>query len=71
MGVGQFILLPAIRVQKSKLLFRYARLAFEKTLVESGLTYSIARFTVFLKLLFRQIDRVQDGKLFLVFGDCQ
>ena len=71
MGVGQFILLPEIRVQKSKSLFQYATLAFEKTLVESGLAYSIARFTAFLKLLSRQIDREQDGKLFLVFGDCQ
>jgi divinyl chlorophyllide a 8-vinyl-reductase len=68
-GVTQFVLLSAICVQKPKLAFQHAKLAFEKTLVESGLTYSIVRPTAFFKSLSGQIDRVRRGKPFLVFGD--
>ena len=68
-GVTQMVLLSAICVQKPRLAFQQAKLAFEKTLVESGLTYSIVRPTAFFKSLSGQVQRVQQGKAFLVFGD--
>jgi len=68
-GVTQMVLLSAICVQKPLLAFQHAKLAFEKALVESGLTYSIVRPTAFFKSLSGQIERVRRGKPFLVFGD--
>ena len=68
-GVTQMVLLSALCVQKPRLAFQQAKLAFEKTLVESGLTYSIVRPTAFFKSLSGQVQRVQQGKAFLVFGD--
>lgn len=68
-GVGQFVLLSAICVQKPKLAFQRAKLAFEQELMRSGLTWSIVRPTAFFKSLSGQIDRVRRGKPFLVFGD--
>jgi len=68
-GVGQFVLLSAICVQKPLLAFQHAKLAFEKALIESGLTYSIVRPTAFFKSLSGQIERVRQGKSFLMFGD--
>lgn len=68
-GVAQVVLLSAICVQKPLLAFQQAKLAFERALVESGLTYSIVRPTAFFKSLSGQIDRVKRGKPFLVFGD--
>jgi divinyl chlorophyllide a 8-vinyl-reductase len=68
-GVTQFVLLSAICVQKPILAFQQAKLAFEKELIGSGLTYSIVRPTAFFKSLSGQIDRVRRGKSFLVFGD--
>ncbi len=68
-GVSQVVLLSAICVQKPLLAFQQAKLAFEKRLVESGLTYAIVRPTAFFKSLSGQIDRVKRGKPFLVFGD--
>ena len=68
-GIGQMVLLSAICVQKPQLAFQYAKLAFEKALIESGLTYSIVRPTAFFKSLSGQIGRVKNGKPFLVFGD--
>jgi len=68
-GVTQVVLLSAICVQRPVLAFQRAKLAFEKVLVESGLTYSIVRPTAFFKSLSGQIDRVKKGKPFLVFGD--
>ena len=67
--VTQFVLLSAICVQKPLLAFQHAKLAFEKSLIESGLSYSIVRPTAFFKSLSGQIDRVKRGKPFLVFGD--
>ena len=67
--VGHMILLSAICVHKPLLAFQHAKLAFEKELIESGLTYSIVRPTAFFKSLSGQIDRVKKGKSFLVFGD--
>jgi divinyl chlorophyllide a 8-vinyl-reductase len=68
-GVTQFVLLSAICVQKPQLAFQQAKLAFEKRLVESGLTFSIVRPTAFFKSLSGQVERVRRGKPFLVFGD--
>jgi divinyl chlorophyllide a 8-vinyl-reductase len=56
-------------VQKPKLAFQQAKLAFEKALIESGVTYSIVRATAFFKSLSGQVDRVRRGKSFLVFGN--
>jgi divinyl chlorophyllide a 8-vinyl-reductase len=68
-GVTQVVLLSAICVQKPLLAFQQAKLAFEKRLMESGLTYSIVRPTAFFKSLSGQVERVKSGKPFLVFGD--
>jgi divinyl chlorophyllide a 8-vinyl-reductase len=68
-GISQMVLLSAICVQKPLLAFQQAKLAFEKVLVESGVTYSIVRPTAFFKSLSGQIERVKQGKPFLVFGN--
>ncbi len=68
-GVAHFVLLSAICVQKPLLAFQHAKLAFERELVASGLTYSIVRPTAFFKSLSGQVERVRQGKPFLVFGD--
>ena len=68
-GVRHFVLLSALCVQKPKLAFQQAKLAFEKRLMASGLTYSIVRPTAFFKSLSGQLERVKKGKPFLVFGD--
>ncbi len=67
--IGQFVLLSAICVQKPLLAFQQAKLAFENELVNSGLTYSIVRPTAFFKSLSGQLDRLRQGKPYLVFGD--
>ena len=68
-GIKQFVLLSAICVQKPLLGFQQAKLAFEKELIESGLIYSIVRPTAFFKSLSGQIQRLKQGKPFLLFGD--
>jgi divinyl chlorophyllide a 8-vinyl-reductase len=68
-GVRHFVLLSALCVQKPRLPFQQAKLAFEKALIESGLRYSIVRPTAFFKSLSGQVDRVRQGKPFLLFGD--
>jgi divinyl chlorophyllide a 8-vinyl-reductase len=68
-GVTQMVLLSAICVQKPLLAFQQAKLAFERALVASGLTYSIVRPTAFFKSLSGQVERVRRGKPFLIFGD--
>ncbi|MEM6492356.1 MAG: NAD(P)H-binding protein, partial [Pseudomonadota bacterium] len=57
-GVGSFILLSAICVQKPKLAFQHAKLAFEDKLIRSGLAYAIVRPTAYFKSLSGQIARV-------------
>lgn len=69
LGIGQFVLLSAICVQKPLLEFQRAKLAFEGELATSGLTYSIVRATAFFKSLSGQVARVQAGKPFVLFGD--
>ncbi len=68
-GVTQVVLLSAICVQKPLLAFQQAKLAFERLLIDSGLNYSIVRPTAFFKSLSGQVERVRQGKPFLVFGD--
>ncbi len=68
-GVGHFVLLSALCVQKPLLAFQHAKLAFENALIASGVRYSIVRPTAFFKSLSGQIERVKRGKPFLVFGD--
>ena len=68
-GVGQVVLLSAICVQKPRLAFQQAKLAFEAELIASGLDYSIVRPTAFFKSLSGQVKRVREGRPFLVFGD--
>jgi divinyl chlorophyllide a 8-vinyl-reductase len=68
-GARHFVLLSAICVQKPRLAFQHAKLAFEETLSESGIRYSIVRPTAFFKSLSGQVERVKRGKPFLVFGD--
>ncbi|MEL6473237.1 MAG: NAD(P)H-binding protein [Pseudomonadota bacterium] len=68
-GVRHVVLLSALCVQRPKLAFQFAKLAFEQKLTESGLTYSIVRPTAFFKSLSGQVARVQAGKSFMVFGD--
>lgn len=67
-GVTQFVLLSAICVQKPLLAFQHAKLAFERELMSSGLTWSIVRATAFFKSLSGQVQRVKSGKPFLIFG---
>ncbi|MBI3791016.1 MAG: NAD(P)H-binding protein [Gemmatimonadetes bacterium] len=67
--VPHFVLLSAICVQKPKLEFQRAKLAFEAALIASGLAYSIVRPTAYFKSLSGQVARVKAGKPFLVFGD--
>ena len=68
-GVGHFVLLSAICVQRPLLAFQHAKLAFEQALVDSGLRYSIIRPTAFFKSLSGQVERVRAGKPYLLFGD--
>lgn len=69
LAIPQMILLSAICVQKPLLEFQKAKLAFEKSLIESGLNYSIVRPTAFFKSLSGQFERVRNGKSYLMFGD--
>ncbi len=68
-GARQFVLLSAICVQKPLLAFQHAKLAFERDLIQSGLTFSIVRPTAFFKSLAGQVEAVQSGKPFTVFGN--
>jgi divinyl chlorophyllide a 8-vinyl-reductase len=68
-NVGRFVLVSAICVQKPRLAFQHAKLAFEAELAASGLTYAIVRPTAFFKSLSGQVERVRQGKPYLLFGD--
>lgn len=68
-GAARFLLLSAICVQRPKLEFQRAKLAFEADLVRSGMDYTIVRPTAFFKSLSGQVERVRRGKPFLVFGN--
>ena len=66
---SQFILLSAICVQKPKLAFQFEKLAFEETLRNSGLNFSIIRPTAYFKSLSGQIENIKEGKPYIYFGD--
>lgn len=68
-GIPHMILLSAICVQKPVLAFQKAKLTFERTLIASTLDYTIVRPTAFFKSLSGQVERVRQGKPYLVFGD--
>jgi divinyl chlorophyllide a 8-vinyl-reductase len=68
-GAAHFQLLSALCLQKPRLEFQRAKLAFEAELVRSGLDYTIVRPTAFFKSLAGQVSRVRAGKPFLLFGD--
>lgn len=68
-GVAHFVQLSAICVQKPLLAFQHAKLAFEAALIGSGMRYSIIRPTAFFKSLSGQIERVRQGKPYLMFGN--
>ncbi|MBX9605902.1 MAG: NAD(P)H-binding protein, partial [Gammaproteobacteria bacterium] len=68
-GMQRVVLLSAICVQKPLLAFQHAKLAAERALMECGVDYSIVRPTAFFKSLSGQVERVNQGKPFLVFGD--
>jgi divinyl chlorophyllide a 8-vinyl-reductase len=70
-NVQEFVLLSAICVQKPRLAFQRAKLAFEAELQASALRYCIVRPTAFFKSLSGQLARVIAGKSFLVFGNGQ
>lgn len=68
-GARRWIQLSAICVQKPRLAFQHAKLAFETQLIASGLDYTIVRPTAYFKSLSGQVRRVQAGKPYLMFGD--
>ena len=68
-GIPHMILLSAICAQKPQLAFQKAKLAFEHSLIASGIDYSIVRPTAFFKSLSGQVERVRQGKPFVMFGD--
>lgn len=68
-GVGRWVQLSAICVQKPTLAFQQAKLAFEAELRAAPVAWTIVRPTAFFKSLSGQIERVKAGKPFLVFGD--
>ena len=70
-GATRFVQLSAICVQKPRLAFQHAKLAFEGELQASDLAWTIVRPTAYFKSLSGQIERVKRGRPFLVFGDGQ
>lgn len=68
-GVKHLVLLSAICVQKPRLAFQHAKLAFEHELRRSGLRYSIVRPTAYFKSLSGQVQRVLQGRSYVMFGD--
>lgn len=69
LGARRFVLLSAICVQKPRLAFQQAKLAFEAELAASRMPYVIVRPTAFFKSLSGQLERLRRGKPFLLFGD--
>ncbi|MEZ5517511.1 MAG: NAD(P)H-binding protein [Gammaproteobacteria bacterium] len=68
-GVGHFILLSAICVQKPRLAFQRAKLRMEEELVSSGMTYSVVRPTAFFKSLAGQVEALKQGRPFVLFDN--
>jgi divinyl chlorophyllide a 8-vinyl-reductase len=68
-GVGRWVQLSAICVQRPTLPFQRAKLAFEAELAAAPLAWTVVRPTAFFKSLSGQVARVAQGRPFLVFGD--
>jgi len=68
-GVKQFVVLSAICVQKPKLAFQHAKLAFEAELQAAPINWSIVHPTAYFKSLSGQLNRLRAGKPFLLFGN--
>lgn len=68
-GAAMFVLLSAICVQKPRLEFQRAKLAFERALADDGIGHAIVRPTAYFKSLAGQVEAVRRGKPFVVFGD--
>lgn len=68
-GASHFILLSAICVQRPRLAFQHAKLAFEAELTAADIDHTIIRPTAFFKSLAGQVERVAKGGKFLIFGD--
>ena len=68
-GVRHFVLLSALCVQRPRLPFQHAKLAFERALVASAIDYSIVRPTAFFKSLSGQVENIKKGKPFVMFGN--
>ena len=69
LGVRRFVLLSALCVQKPRLAFQRAKLAFEARLQAAPVEHVIVRPTAFFKSLAGQVERVRSGRPFLLFGD--
>ena len=68
-GINKFIYLSAICVQKPKLNFQFAKLAFETNLKKSNINHIIIRPTAFFKSLSGQLNRIKQNKKFIVFDN--
>lgn len=69
LGAGHFMLLSALCVQKPKLAFQQAKLAFEASLAAAPVRATVIRPTAFFKSLAGQVESVRAGRPFLVFGN--
>lgn len=70
LGADRYLLLSAICVQKPELEFQRAKLALEEHLQgDNVLQETIVRPTAFFKSLGGQVETVQKGWPFIVFGD--
>ncbi len=63
-------MLSAICVRKPLLQFQHAKLQFEAALqAQKAMSYSIVRPTAFFKSVSGQLERLQEGKSFLMFQE--
>jgi divinyl chlorophyllide a 8-vinyl-reductase len=69
-GARHFVLLSAFCVKNPWLQFQQAKLKFEADLqAQDTMTYSIVRPTAFFKSVSGQLEVVQQGAPFVMFGD--
>lgn len=69
-GAGHFVLLSAFCVKNPWLQFQQAKLKFEAALqAQSDMTYTIVRPTAFFKSVSGQLEVVEGGAPFVMFGD--
>jgi len=69
-GARHFVLLSAFCVKNPWLQFQQAKLKFESDLQnQSSMTYSVVRPTAFFKSVSGQLEVIQQGAPFVMFGD--